>query len=652
MEKDGRQRGFSGISGLVSDLSSLEDSPQNKQPEIESKDDNGRIEPKLGKAHPSDPTANERNRDNSVSSHRVNKSETTSESSQKKSPSTHRVDRSKPESKNTYTPGDKNKSGNSGKWFFAIIGVVFLIWIVNKADVPSNTTRSSSSPSYNPQISKPSSNQSTAQTTKPGINYQIPLVGRNNVLSITEIRWCTKESIRIEAMRNVNTTQRGIDRFNRIVDDYNSRCGEYRYKQGILSRAKRDVEPYRSQIVAEAIREARGYDNPYSPSYSAKTTTPKKTSASTNPSVKLTKEAQRLLTSLGYNPGPIDGLFGRKTSEAIKEFQRNSGIKVDGWVDQDLLTALRSGKAKIKSISKPPPKSKNQTISNRPSSTNPRSSTTSRKYFTRGSHKDDVLRIQGTPDDINEYPSLGYEDLKYGYSTVKISTSSKRVMSWNNNGNLKVHLTPGRNTTKSTYYTRGSHNDDVLRIQGTPDDINSYSSLGYEDWKYGYSTVKISTSTNKVMSWNNNGKLKVRLNPGRNITKSAYYTRRSHKDDVLRIQGTPDDINSYSSLGYEDWKYGYSTVKISTSSNRVMSWNNNGNLKVHLKPGPNTTKSAYFSQGSHKDDILRIQGTPNEINAYSSLGYEDWKYGYSTVKISASTNKVMSWNNNGNLKVQ
>ena len=344
MEKDGRQRGFSGISGLVSDLSSLEDSPQNKQPEIESKDDNGRIEPKLGKAHPSDPTANERNRDNSVSSHRVNKSETTSESSQKKSPSTHRVDRSKSKSKNTYTPGDENKSGNGGKWFFAIIGVVFLIWLVNQADGPSNTTRSSSSPSYSPPISKPSLNQSTAQTTKPGINYQIPLVGRNNVLSITEIRWCSKESIRIEAMQNVNTTQKGINRFNRIVSDYNSRCGEYRYRQGNLSRAQRDVEPYRSQIVAEAIREAKGYDTTYSPTYSSKPSTPKKISSSKKPSVKFTREAQQLLTNLGYKPGPIDGLYGHKTSEAVKSFQRTTGIKVDGWVDEDIITELRKAK--------------------------------------------------------------------------------------------------------------------------------------------------------------------------------------------------------------------------------------------------------------------------------------------------------------------
>ena len=433
MDKDGRQRGFSGISGLVSDLTSLEDTSQNSQTESESRDDKGRIEPKLG-AYPSSDSSKEQNDNASVSTNRVNKSETTSKSSQKKSSSTHQVDRSKSKSKDTYPSGNKNESGNSGKWIFVIIGVVFLFWLFNQADGPSNTTRSSKPSSYSPSISKPLSSQPSSRTTKPSINYQIPAVGRNKVLSITEIRWCIKEGILIEAMRNVNTTQRGIDRFNRIVDDYNNRCGKYRYKQGILSRAKRDVEPFRSQIVAEAVREAKGYDNTFtpsytekpstqritSPSYSAKPSIPQKTSSSKKPSVTLTREAQRLLTNLGYKPGPIDGLYGRKTSEAIKAFQRNADITVDGWVDKDIIIELK--------------KPKN---SNSSSSTDSRTSTMQENYFTRGSHQNDVIRIQGVPKAINIYSD--HDVWTYGLSTINISNTDRRVIEWDNlSGNLKV----------------------------------------------------------------------------------------------------------------------------------------------------------------------------------------------------------------------
>ncbi|GMW00559.1 MAG: hypothetical protein AMXMBFR84_16960 [Candidatus Hydrogenedentota bacterium] len=85
------------------------------------------------------------------------------------------------------------------------------------------------------------------------------------------------------------------------------------------------------------------------------------------------------------------------------------------------------------------------------------------------------------------------------------------MLSWDNQGNLKVKLQPGPNTTSASFFTRGSHQDDVLRLQGTPDDINDYASLGYEVWNYDYSSIKISTKDRRVLSWDgNSGNLKAR----------------------------------------------------------------------------------------------------------------------------------------------
>ena len=179
--------------------------------------------------------------------------------------------------------------------------------------------------------------------------------------------------------------------------------------------------------------------------------------------------------------------------------------------------------------------------------------------------------------------------------------------------------------------------------------------MGYEEWKYGRSDVKISSRSRTVLSWTNSGNLKVQFLPGKNTTNSAFFTRSSHQDDVLRVQGTPDAINDYSSgLGYEEWKYGRSDVKISSRSRTVLSWTNSGNLKVQFLPGKNTTNSAFFTRGSHQDDVLRVQGTPDAINDYSSgLGYEEWKYGRSDIRISSRDRRVISWNNTGgNLKAR
>lgn len=39
---------------------------------------------------------------------------------------------------------------------------------------------------------------------------------------------------------------------------------------------------------------------------------------------------QACLNYLGYNSGSADGIYGTKTKSAIKSFQRNNGLTVDG----------------------------------------------------------------------------------------------------------------------------------------------------------------------------------------------------------------------------------------------------------------------------------------------------------------------------------
>ncbi|RDH87947.1 MAG: hypothetical protein DIZ78_03730 [endosymbiont of Escarpia spicata] len=142
-------------------------------------------------------------------------------------------------------------------------------------------------------------------------------------------------------MRDVIDSNAEVGKFNRIVDDYNSRCGSYRYRQGSQSRAERDVKPYRSQIIAEAIREARQLGGSYQPSYPSVSPGTSTRSAPKKPSAQYTREAQQILTDLGYKPGPVDGDYGRRTAAAVKAFQKAQGLTVDGWVSKKLLDTLR-----------------------------------------------------------------------------------------------------------------------------------------------------------------------------------------------------------------------------------------------------------------------------------------------------------------------
>lgn len=54
---------------------------------------------------------------------------------------------------------------------------------------------------------------------------------------------------------------------------------------------------------------------------------------------KLSKEdilkLQKKLTELGYNPGPVDGIWGRKTEDVLKKFQQDNGLSVTGKLDEE-----------------------------------------------------------------------------------------------------------------------------------------------------------------------------------------------------------------------------------------------------------------------------------------------------------------------------
>ena len=63
------------------------------------------------------------------------------------------------------------------------------------------------------------------------------------------------------------------------------------------------------------------------------------------PSTETVAEVQRLLARLGYDPGPADGVPGRKTETAIARYQRDAGLPVDGRASASLRQRLASAVA-------------------------------------------------------------------------------------------------------------------------------------------------------------------------------------------------------------------------------------------------------------------------------------------------------------------
>ena len=54
------------------------------------------------------------------------------------------------------------------------------------------------------------------------------------------------------------------------------------------------------------------------------------------------QDVQSALVRVGLDPGPVDGKIGKKTKEAIREFQRRNNLKADGVVGERTWSYLKS----------------------------------------------------------------------------------------------------------------------------------------------------------------------------------------------------------------------------------------------------------------------------------------------------------------------
>jgi hypothetical protein len=151
-------------------------------------------------------------------------------------------------------------SGSSAKgWLLGIGAVVFVIWIFstgsgNKSK-PSNTWVAPSAPvaparieSQRPSYAPARPSQAPSRPTE-----ERPPIGTYHTLNQAQLRYCLAEKIRMDAAERIlnNYIQLDVDRYNGMVSDFNSRCGQFRYRRGSLESARADVERFRVLLEAE-----------------------------------------------------------------------------------------------------------------------------------------------------------------------------------------------------------------------------------------------------------------------------------------------------------------------------------------------------------------------------------------------------------------
>lgn len=150
------------------------------------------------------------------------------------------------------TPVQTSSGESSGsKWVLGIFAVIGAFWLFGRA----NEDTASSAPAYTPSVeSQVSSEPSPAQPLTPTRPEEsMPPVGQDRILSLAQIRYCLAEEIRMHGAESnlMANNQSDIGRFNAMVVDYNSRCGQFRYQPGSLESARRDVDQYRAQLLLD-----------------------------------------------------------------------------------------------------------------------------------------------------------------------------------------------------------------------------------------------------------------------------------------------------------------------------------------------------------------------------------------------------------------
>lgn len=125
-----------------------------------------------------------------------------------------------------------------------------------------------------------------------------------------------------------------------------SLCGQCRSIIDVLAAIGRCVIMNRLRLTAIGVSIAAV--SLFAAACSSSTST-ETTAASSSPSVSnvVVEELQTTLTTLEYYTGPIDGIYGPATTEAVESFQKDAGVTVDGKYGPETHAALEKAYIEI-----------------------------------------------------------------------------------------------------------------------------------------------------------------------------------------------------------------------------------------------------------------------------------------------------------------
>ncbi len=165
-------------------------------------------------------------------------------------------------------------------------------------------------------------------TLTPSSEYeeQKPSPGTDRLLNRSEVRYCIFQGERLDILRELITNNAEVDQFNILISDINSRCSSSRYRQDVLRAIETELSGRQSQFKHDAqqilvswrvLSSSPTMDNNLINVYTVSGTT----------------IVQSRLKQLGYYSGPVDGIWGSMSRNALRNFKlsRSGLTNDDSW---------------------------------------------------------------------------------------------------------------------------------------------------------------------------------------------------------------------------------------------------------------------------------------------------------------------------------
>lgn len=184
----------------------------------------------------------------------------------------------------------------------------------------------------------------------------------------------------------------------------------------------------------------------------------------------------------------------------------------------------------------------------------------------------------------------------------------------------------------SGLWSIGSRRAEVIAIQGDPSATDRYDSMCKEVLRFGRSAVELRNGL--VMSYEDfDRNLRVAPPTADAIPQTGpYWGLGSTKEQVFAVQGTPSRVVKYDFSKKELIYFGDSTIEL--TNNRVTGYRNLGdNLRVQTLPAARTSNLPYWTMNSSREDVFRIQGTPNQVELDDTTCTETLNYGNSSIEL-------------------